>query len=235
MWISLQCDASTGGILCIYAPTTVVERSWFWDQIVDVLPSVDSWNVGGDFNNVETFEDWRAAQPPALPHIARCKRDAWERFLFALAGVDAWHNPSFAHVVSPLHFSWGFHRQGGLLLKRFDRFYVGHFAAESGGIISILPGTSLTNHAPVSLCLPSRRSVAPRRDSRILDSILQDTVLRTVLSQIWTCDSSQMQDSAQFLASCIDASCTTCRHSVSERRQHLFSRERQVQDRLSCI
>ncbi|MCO5573835.1 hypothetical protein L7F22_027610 [Adiantum nelumboides] len=56
MWISLQCDASVVGILCIYAPTTAAERSWLWDQIVHVLPPVDSWIVGGDFNNVETFE-----------------------------------------------------------------------------------------------------------------------------------------------------------------------------------
>ncbi|MCO5604908.1 hypothetical protein L7F22_059082 [Adiantum nelumboides] len=96
--------------------------------------------------------------------------------------VDAWHTPSIAHAVSPLHFSWGFHRQGGLLLKRLDRFYVGHFGAESGGVISVLPGTSLSNHAPVSLCLLSRRSMAPCRGSRIPDSILQDTELRTALS-----------------------------------------------------
>ncbi|MCO5610310.1 hypothetical protein L7F22_064546 [Adiantum nelumboides] len=43
------------------------------------------------------------------------------------------------------------------------------------------------------------------------------------------------QDSAQFLVSCIDASSIACRHTVSERRQHLFSRERQLQDRLACI
>ncbi|MCO5568073.1 hypothetical protein L7F22_021768 [Adiantum nelumboides] len=98
MWISLQCDASIVGILCIYAPTTAAERSWFWDQIVDVLPSVDSWIVGGDFNNVDTFEDWRAARPPTLPHIAGCERDAWDRFVFALAGVYVSHTP-FAHAV----------------------------------------------------------------------------------------------------------------------------------------
>ncbi|MCO5605533.1 hypothetical protein L7F22_059716 [Adiantum nelumboides] len=74
MWITLQCDASIVGVLCIYAPTTAGERSWFWDQIVDVLPSVVSWIVGGDFNNVETFEDWRAAQRPAVPYVARCER-----------------------------------------------------------------------------------------------------------------------------------------------------------------
>ncbi|MCO5561324.1 hypothetical protein L7F22_014945 [Adiantum nelumboides] len=97
MWISLQCDASVVGIRCIYAPTATSERSWFWDQIIDVLPSVDSWIVRGDFNNVETFEDCRAAQPPAL------------------------------HIL----------RDGSLLLKRSDRFYVGHFGADLGGILSI--------------------------------------------------------------------------------------------------
>ncbi|MCO5580734.1 hypothetical protein L7F22_034604 [Adiantum nelumboides] len=97
MWISLQCVASIVGILCIYAPTTAAERSWFWDEIVGIVPSVDSWIVGGDFNNVETFDNWRAAQPPALPHIARCeRRDAWDRFLFALAGMDAWHTATLA-------------------------------------------------------------------------------------------------------------------------------------------
>ena len=58
---------------------------------MDVLPIVDSWIVGGDFNNVETFEDWCATSPPALPRTARSERDAWDLFLFALAGVDAWY------------------------------------------------------------------------------------------------------------------------------------------------
>ncbi|MCO5614063.1 hypothetical protein L7F22_068344 [Adiantum nelumboides] len=191
MWVSLQCDASVVGILRIYAPTTAAERSWFWDQIVHVLPPVDSWIVGGDFNNVETFQDWQAAQPPPLPHIARCERDAWDKFLFALAGV--------------------------------------------GGVISILPGTSLSDHAPVSLCLLSQHSIAPRRGSRIPDSILQDTELRNALSQIWVGGLTHTKGAAHFLASCIDASSTACRLTVSERRRHLFSRERQLEDRLACI
>ncbi|MCO5567476.1 hypothetical protein L7F22_021168 [Adiantum nelumboides] len=41
---------------------------------------------------------------------------------------------------------------------------------------------------PVSLCLLSRRSMAPRWGSRIPDSILQDMELRTALSQIWVGD-----------------------------------------------
>ncbi|MCO5550433.1 hypothetical protein L7F22_003919 [Adiantum nelumboides] len=189
----------------------------------------------GDFNNVETFEDWQAAQPLALPHIARCEQDAWDRFLFALAGADVWHTPSFAHVVGSLHFSWGFQRQGGLLLKRLDRFYVGQFAAEMGGVISILPGTSLSDYAPVSLCLLSQRSIAPRWGSRIPDSILQDTELRNALSQIWVGGLTHAEGAAHFLALCIDASSTACRLTVSERRRYLLSRERQLQDRLACI
>ena len=78
---------------------------------MDVLPIVDSWIVGGDFNNVETFEDWCAGSPPALPRIARSERDAWDHFLFALEGVDAWHVSSLAHRPHSLQFSWGFHHE----------------------------------------------------------------------------------------------------------------------------
>ncbi|MCO5573599.1 hypothetical protein L7F22_027371 [Adiantum nelumboides] len=61
-----------------------------------------------------------------------------------------------------------------------------------------------------------------------------DTELRTALSQIWVGDIFHTQGAAQLLASCIDASSTACGLTVSERR-HLFSRERQLQDRLACI
>ncbi|MCO5584656.1 hypothetical protein L7F22_038587 [Adiantum nelumboides] len=77
--------------------------------------------------------------------------------------------------------------------------------------------------------------MAPGRGSRIPGSILQDTELRTALSQIWVGDISHTQGAAQLLASCIDASSIACRLTVSERRRHLFSRERQLQDRLVCI
>ena len=73
MWVSLQVVNALVGILCVYAPMTLAERAWFWGQIVNVLPTVDTWIVGGDFNNGETFEDWCAASPPALPRIARCE------------------------------------------------------------------------------------------------------------------------------------------------------------------
>ena len=96
-------------VFCVYVPTIASERAWFLRQIVDVLPIVDSWIVGGDFNNVQTFEDWCAASPLALPRIARSEQDAWDLFFFALAGADAWHVSSLARRPNSLQFSRGFH------------------------------------------------------------------------------------------------------------------------------
>ncbi|MCO5597032.1 hypothetical protein L7F22_051105 [Adiantum nelumboides] len=109
-------------------------------------------------------------------------------------------------------------RQGGLFLKRLDRFYVGCFGADSGGIVSIFPGTVLSDHALVSLCILSRCSLAPRQGSRIPDLVLQDVELRIALSQIWTCGSSQMEDPVVVLPSCMATSSIAYRHTVSERR-----------------
>ncbi|MCO5564684.1 hypothetical protein L7F22_018351 [Adiantum nelumboides] len=55
--ITLQFDASVVSVLCLYASTTASKRAWFCGQIVNVLHPVDLWIVGGDFNNVEVFED----------------------------------------------------------------------------------------------------------------------------------------------------------------------------------
>jgi len=63
MWISLQLNDALIGFLTVYAPTEARLRASFWRQIVDVLPTVDSWIVGGDFNNVESLADVRASTP----------------------------------------------------------------------------------------------------------------------------------------------------------------------------
>ncbi|MCO5576161.1 hypothetical protein L7F22_029969 [Adiantum nelumboides] len=68
-----------------------------------------------------------------------------------------------------------------------------------------------------------------------LEAHAASTMDRSLSWKIWVGDSSHMQDSAQFLASCIDAFSIACCHTVSENRRHLFSRERQLQDRLACI
>ena len=72
------------GIMCIYAPTTPRERAIFWDRILDVLLDVDHWVVGGDFNNIESAQDYRAEIAPVLTAIAPSEQDSWGRFLLFL-------------------------------------------------------------------------------------------------------------------------------------------------------
>ena len=89
--------------------------------------------------------------PPHLIAISSSKRDAWERFLFAIIIVNAWNEACFAHLVGSLDLFWGFHRQATCLLERLDRFYVSGWALWRGGMVCIWPGTVLADHAPVSL------------------------------------------------------------------------------------
>lgn len=57
LWVSLDIEGSTLGILNVYAPTDLHARASFWLDVVDSLPEMDSWIIGGDFNNLETLED----------------------------------------------------------------------------------------------------------------------------------------------------------------------------------
>lgn len=161
MYVILRIAESRIGFLSIYAPTHARARSAFWSLLVDVLrpvlSSVDSWVVGGDFNNIESAQDYQAEVPPVLTSIASTEQDAWERFLLCIRAVDAWYTPSFAHLPSSLAFSWGLRRQQGRLLERLDRFYVGDWASFMGGSICIWPGTSMSDHSPVSLTIAFER------------------------------------------------------------------------------
>ena len=57
LWVGLNIEGSRIGILNIYAPTNLRQRAAFWSSLTDALPEVDSWIVGGDFNNLEALED----------------------------------------------------------------------------------------------------------------------------------------------------------------------------------
>lgn len=57
LWVSLDSEGSTVGILNVYAPMDLQVQAAFWLDILDALPDMDSWIIGGDFDNVETLED----------------------------------------------------------------------------------------------------------------------------------------------------------------------------------
>ena len=57
LWIGLELEGSRIGVLNIYAPTDLRRRATFWRTLTELLPVMDLWIVGGDFNNLETMED----------------------------------------------------------------------------------------------------------------------------------------------------------------------------------
>ena len=57
LWVGLELEGSCVGILNVYVPTYMQQRTAFWQAIVEMLAEKDSWIVGGDFNNLATQED----------------------------------------------------------------------------------------------------------------------------------------------------------------------------------
>ena len=121
--MGLNIEGSRIDILNIYAPIDMRRRAAFWSSLTGLLPEMDSWIVGGDFNNLEALEDQQGRGPEFLG-IAQAEQSEWDSFLFAMGGRDSWHEPSFCRWSWSLDFSGGYRREGGRLLQRLDRFYV---------------------------------------------------------------------------------------------------------------
>lgn len=56
-WFLIPLSSPPLGYLDVYAPKIASGRAEFWTQIVDALPAVERWCVGGDFNMLEDPED----------------------------------------------------------------------------------------------------------------------------------------------------------------------------------
>ena len=170
-----------------------------------------------------------------ITSIASCERDDWERFLFAVRGADAWHEQSFARTPESLSFSWGFHRLGGSLLERLDRFYVDPWIAAHGGTLGIIPGTVLSDHAPVSLHIQFVVPSARRRVGRIPDSVLSHQPLRDELLEIWAISDTQLLDPGAFIDHALLASSEICASYARQDRHSLIQREIALHESLSAI
>ena len=59
----MEIEAFKVGVLNIYAPTDLQQRASFWQTLAGLVPEVDSWIVGGDFNNLEMLEDHQDTGP----------------------------------------------------------------------------------------------------------------------------------------------------------------------------
>ena len=56
-WIVFLWGQLRVGLLNAYAPNHASACATFWSQILESLPSVDTWCIGGDFNMIEALED----------------------------------------------------------------------------------------------------------------------------------------------------------------------------------
>ena len=93
---------------------------------------MDSWIVGGHYNNLETLED-QQGRGSEFKGIARGEEASWELFLLAIGSRDNWWDAAFRRWQGILNFSWGFGQEGGRLLEQLDQFYINNWVASRGG------------------------------------------------------------------------------------------------------
>ena len=68
-------EGSRVEVLNIYAPIDLRRTVTFWRTLTELLPVMDSWIVGGDFNNLETMED-QQGRGPEFTGIAQAEQSA---------------------------------------------------------------------------------------------------------------------------------------------------------------
>ncbi|MCO5568576.1 hypothetical protein L7F22_022275 [Adiantum nelumboides] len=88
LYVAIDFDGTLVGFLTVYAHNTPRERARFWAQLIDALPNVDTWIVGGDFNNIESDSDWCSDTRPVLSSISPHEQEEWDRFLLATYVTD---------------------------------------------------------------------------------------------------------------------------------------------------
>ena len=63
----------------MYAPNHALAHVEFWVQIVDSIPLVGAWCMGGDFNMLESLDDRKGG---SLTTTHGAELAAWERLCF---------------------------------------------------------------------------------------------------------------------------------------------------------
>ncbi|MCO5584027.1 hypothetical protein L7F22_037947 [Adiantum nelumboides] len=102
LYVAIDIEDTLVGFLSVYAPNTPRERAIFWSQLADTLPIVNTWIIGGDFNNLESDSDRCVETRPILSSISPHEQDEWDRFRLATHTADAWHIPSFGRSQGSL-------------------------------------------------------------------------------------------------------------------------------------
>ncbi|EFJ12665.1 hypothetical protein SELMODRAFT_425108 [Selaginella moellendorffii] len=119
---------------------------------------IDDWILAGDFNFMDHEEDKRGGI--IQDRCTRVECLAWNSFLLQIGTCDAYEIPGF--VTHEPRFTWRERQHRGLQC-RLDRFYLTMDLCMQGGKLDIdNTYTDFSDHHPIRLTLPFRRSRGPR-------------------------------------------------------------------------
>ena len=197
------------GILNVYAPNHASARARLWEEIYLAIPEDEiKWIVGGDFNMLEDPQDRRGGSRLTIQGQELAN---WERLVFKLRISDAWHLSNIQRGAGSLQFSRS-DRKGGrprdntsgsqpwgesvvreevdherLNESRIDRIYLSDYFAILEGEITIMPGTTLSDHAPVLLTLQQGgyRKRGRSQQVRIPDWVFQEDKYKSEVESLW--------------------------------------------------
>ena len=81
-WILFHWGQLRVGLLNIYVSNHASARATFWSQLLESLPSANTWCIAEDFNMIEAPED-RSGGSQTTIHGS--KLAAWGEFMYVLA------------------------------------------------------------------------------------------------------------------------------------------------------
>ena len=225
-WILFCWGQLRVGLLNIYAPNHASARATFWSQLLESLPSADSWCIGGDFNMIETPED-RCRGSQITVHGS--ERAAWEQLCMTMRLEDAWHHPGFSRGSRSLQFSRSDRRVGGTNLSRIDRMYISEDSGMRGGTCEILAGTCMSDYSPVMLVI--HEDMRPSSFAlRIPESMQTDAGLSDGIEGLWSGLTWEPGSCSQSFALGLQQESTFLRDKASRR----LAEAREVERRLHC-
>ena len=180
-YVILQIGLKKWGLLNIYAPNHVRERTILWKSIISQLPDVDHWAIAGDFNMLEDVGDRLGGTSQT---ISGSELYEWERLTFSLGLMDLWHVSSFVRIHDSLAYSRSDRREAHTNLSRLDRFYADKFLWEKGGSIGIIPSFSFSDHAPLRLVIVLQEQYKNSR-FRIPNHVFLNEDCAPIVYNIW--------------------------------------------------
>lgn len=158
VWIRIEGDSGSFGVVNIYAPNSPRDRAILWRDLCETLP-MENWILCGNFNMIEDKIDASGVSSIIKGRELECWRALKTRFEF----IDVLH---LKGEYGGAHFTWRRNRMQVLVQSRLDRCYVAKGGWWTGHELSITHdgGSALSDHDPIILTFNSAQNGPPRRE-----------------------------------------------------------------------